>query len=136
MLRRSVVSPDGEKSEVLRTIGELRRRRAGSTAQQARQAAIMSQGEAAVSERVRERENQVREGKKKIKNKKNKKKKEGGGGLKCLSIKLLVTTCMLSLQATFSDANLNSSLILPSYFMFLFLVTTYFCHYLSHSRTK
>ena len=41
-----------------------------------------------MSERVRERENQVREGKK---------KKEGGGGLKCFSIKLLVTTCMLSL---------------------------------------
>ena len=49
----------------------------------------MSWGEAAMRERVRERENQVREGKKSG--------KKGGGGLKCFSIKLLVTTCMLSL---------------------------------------
>ena len=48
----------------------------------------MSWGEAAMRERVRERENLVREGKKSGKR---------GGGLKCFSIKLLVTTCMSSL---------------------------------------
>ena len=51
-----------------------------------------SWGEAAMRERVRERENWVREGKKV-----GEVKKKGGGSLKCFSIKLLVMTCMSSL---------------------------------------
>ena len=87
-------------------------------------------GEAAMRERVREGENRASEGKKSGRSETKK------GAESVFSIKLLVTTCMSSLQATFSDKNWYSSLIMILMFMILFLATTYFHHYLSHSATK